>query len=71
MWSLLSAAAACPGRCRVYDCARNHGAAFCGVCPAFPCEGIERMTPWNTEIVRHMEKLADEYDRLRKENCSC
>lgn len=48
------------GRCPVHACARAHGVQFCGLCDAFPCEALERMIPWNRQIVRHLRTLAEQ-----------
>ena len=54
------------GRCPVHSCARAHGAQFCGVCPAFPCQDIEKMIHWNRGVVEKMEKLRDLYAERKK-----
>ena len=50
------------GRCRVHACAKAHGAPFCGVCPAFPCEKIHEMIPWNADIVEHLREVLRQLD---------
>ena len=50
------------GRCRVHACARAHGAQFCGMCPAFPCEKIHEMIPWNADVVEHLREVLRQMD---------
>ena len=49
------------GRCRVHACARDHQAAFCGLCSEFPCGKLPEMMPWNPGIISRMTALRDEY----------
>lgn len=46
------------GRCPVYACAQAHGAAFCGVCPAFPCADLPRLLHWRPDCVQELRDLA-------------
>lgn len=45
------------GECRVHACARAHEARFCGVCGMFPCDRMEEMMPWKTDVAEHMRAL--------------
>ena len=47
--------------CPIYLCAKRHGAKFCGICPAFPCELILRKN-----IVSEMQEVVNEYRLTRK-----
>ena len=49
------------GVCRVYACAEEHGAAFCGLCGLFPCEKLPGLISWNPDIVAHLTALREEY----------
>ena len=53
------------GRCRVFACAREHGARFCGLCPEFPCEKLPEMIPWNPRITEHLRALAEQYRKQK------
>ena len=52
------------GICPTFACAKAHGALFCGVCPAFPCDHLP-MLAWRPDCVQELTTLADQY---RKED---
>jgi len=49
------------GRCPIHACVQEHGVAFCGVCPLFPCADLEQKIPWNPRIVEHLTALAGKF----------
>ena len=49
------------GVCRVYACVKRHNALFCGLCEEFPCADINKIIPWNADIVAHLTSLRNEY----------
>lgn len=53
-------------RCKIHECARNHGVQFCGQCSEFPCAELPKLVPWEPEIVEHMADLKREYDEKMK-----
>lgn len=52
------------GRCRIHACVREHGAKFCGLCDAFPCDRIPELISWNPNIIEHLTKLRDQYNEI-------
>lgn len=52
------------GRCKIYECARAHGARFCGLCGEFPCERLPFLFHWNPDIAGDLKALAEQYRGL-------
>lgn len=51
------------GRCKIHTCVRKNGVQFCGLCKNFPCDNLQKLIPWNSNIVEHLTYLRDEYER--------
>lgn len=55
------------GRCKIHACAREHGAAFCGLCPEFPCQKVPELVHWNPRIVEHLDALRKKYHEQKEQ----
>ena len=54
--------------CRIYKCCEEHGVYFCGLCGEFPCKWLsETIVLWDSDGIRRLSELRDEYIKLRKE----
>ena len=55
------------GRCKVHACVRDHHVQFCGLCTEFPCKKLPELIFWNSDIIRKMSLLRDEYFSVNSE----
>lgn len=54
------------GRCKIHACAGEHKVQFCGLCKEFPCEELPQIISWNSNVIEHLSKLRDEYNKVQK-----
>ena len=54
------------GRCPVYACCEEHGAAFCGICGEFPCERLPQLLHWRPDCIRELREAAEAFRRSRE-----